>query len=519
MPLKAQYEFLVFLLLAVLVLEYVGRRLRLPPAASFITGGMLLAFLPGVPKIEIDPDLIMVVFLPPLLMSGAYFTHWRDFKAQIRGIISLALGAVLFTTAAVGLVLHALLPNLPLAICFAIGAIVSPPDAVAATAVLRKLKLPNKVISLLEGESLINDATGLVLFGIAVTAALTGAFSASHAVEWFLWLAIVGAAVGFGTGWLGMFVIRRLGETELVITATLLLSTASYICAEAVGGSGVLSTVASGLVVSWHQHDAVYAATRVRAHSFWKSLVFMMESLLFILIGLSLRDVVTRLSGDSDALYANVIPVVAVVFTVVVARFIWVALCALTFWPGGKGNRSSKGTSTFKNIAIIGWSGMRGVVTLAAALSFPAELPGRDLVLLSAFVVIVVTVFIQGSTQAPLARMLGIASADEKEELEVRKTAIRKHLAEVRQKAALTKPMRPSDHSKAARLAEPNAAGRPVKIMPSDQEDFKLALQLVRDARVELLRLYRKGEIHDHVLREIEYELDLEEMAVENRLS
>ncbi|ULJ75811.1 cation:proton antiporter [Rhizobium gallicum] len=432
MPLKAQYEFLVFLLLAVLVLEYVGRRLKLPPAASFITGGMLLAFLPGVPKVEIDPDLIMLVFLPPLLMSSAYFTAWRDFKAQLRGIVSLALGAVIFTTVSTGMVLHLLLPGLPLAVCFAIGAIVSPPDAVAATAVLRKLNLPNRLLSLLEGESLINDATGLVLFGIAVAAAVTGLFSASRAFERFLWLSIGGTAVGLVTGWLGMIIIRRLGETELVITATLLLSTASYICAEAIGGSGVLSTVATGLVVSWHQHDAVYASTRVRAHSFWKSLVFILESFLFILIGLSLREVLHRInSGDAQALYANAVPVAAVIVTVVLARFVWLGMCALTIWPWRHLGRTS-GRDMAANLTIIGWSGMRGVVTLAAALSFPSDLPGRDLVLLSSFAVIVVTVLIQGSTLAPLARILGVAASAEHLAREENKTAVRKRLAAFR---------------------------------------------------------------------------------------
>lgn len=515
MPLKAQYEFLIFLLLAVLVLEYAGRRLRMPPAAAFITGGMLLAFVPGVPKVEVDPELVMVVFLPPLLMSGAYFTSWRDFKAQLRGIISLALGAVVFTTVCVGLVLHFLMPALPLAICFALGAIVSPPDAVAATAVLRKLNLPSRLLSLLEGESLINDATGLVLFGIAVTAASTGLFSVTHAAGWFVWLAVAGLATGGATGWVGVFVIRRLEVSELVITATLLLSTASYIAAEAIGSSGVLATVACGLVVSWNQHDAVDPSTRVQAHSFWRSLVFILESLLFILIGLSLRDVATRLSGgDVEALLANAVPVAAVVVTVIVARFVWLATCAMGFLAGSR-PRPTTGKALAK-LVLVGWSGMRGVVTLAAALAFPSELPGRDIVLLSSFAVIVVTVFVQGMTLAPLARLLGIAAEEEKATLELNKTDVRKRLASLRQEIDPDNKPASSSFQTGSRCRTV-VFGKTRDPSAQSREYSEAMLKLVREARTELLRMYRRGEVHDHVLRDIEYELDLEEMAVENR--
>lgn len=508
MSLKLQYEFLVLLLLAVLVLEYVGRRLRLPPAASFIIGGMMLAVLPGVPQVEINPDLIMVVFLPPLLMSGAYFTHWRSFKSQLRAIISLAFGAVIFTTACVGFVLHFLVPTLPLAICFAIGAIVSPPDAVAATAVLRKLNLPNKLLSLLEGESLINDATGLVLFGIALTAAVSGLFSVSQAVGWFTWLALIGGSAGAAMGWLGTVVIRRLRETELVITATLLLSTASYVFAESVGGSGVLATVACGLVVGWYGHDAVYAATRVRAHAFWNSLVFILESLLFILIGLSLRDVLMRLSEENaKPLLENAAPVIAVVVTVIVCRFVWLGICALSILPSAKKAklRDSEGPD-FRSLLIVGWSGMRGVVTLTAALSFPANLPGRDLVLLASFSVIVVTVLVQGATLAPLARWLNIAASGERLELEKSKMMLRSHLAS-------------GEFGTVGPFSSTSTSGAEMGTQTAeDRERFESKLRHVREAREELLDMYRRGQVHDHLLREIEYELDLEEMAAEIRL-
>lgn len=513
MSLKTQYEFLVFLLLAVLVLEYVGRRLRLPPAAAFITGGMVLALVPGLPRIEFDPELVLVVFLPPLLMSGAYFTLWRDFRSQLKGILSLAVGAVIFTTLCVGLVLHQLLPGLPLAVCFAIGAVVSPPDAVAATAVLRKLNLPPKLLSLLEGESLINDASGLVLFGIAVTAATTGHFNLAQAGGWFLWLAVAGVLTGVASGTLGMFVIRRLRQAELVITMTLLLSSASYILAETIGASGVLSTVATGLIVSWHQHDAVFASTRVRAHSFWQSLVFLMESLLFVLIGLSLRDVVSRLGDDGGMIGSNVIPAVAVVVTVVIARFVWIALCSFTVWQDLLTKRGGRWKRALPQMTMIGWAGMRGVVTLAAALSFPADLPGRDLILTSSFAVIIATVFLQGTTLAPLAKILGVASADAGETVTETKRAVRRH---VRQAGPVIGGTRPLEAE--AGIDKASTQTTAIEAL-TERRHFERSLESIRAARSELVRVYRNGAIDDRVLRAIEYELDLEEMAAENRLS
>jgi Na+/H+ antiporter len=500
MSLKEQYEFLVFLLLAILILELVARRLGLPPAASLIAGGMALAFIPGVPDVRIDPELVLVVFLPPLLMSSSYFTIWQDFKRQMGGIVSLAFGAVIFTAVAVAVVLHLLLPELPLAVGFALGAIVSPPDAVAASAVLAKISLPGRLVTLLEGESLVNDATGLVLFAIAVGVAVTGQFDIYEAVGSFVWLSLSGAGVGALVGWLGMRAIRHLNETELVITATLLLSTTSYISAEAAGGSGVLAVVATGLIIGAGHHDSVSAGTRVRAQSFWRALVFIMESLLFVLIGLSLRDVVSRL-GESGMQYGDVVPIAAVVLTVIVARFVWVTGCGGLMSLETRLHLRRHHIITHRDLVVVGWSGMRGVVTLSAALAFPADLPGRDLVLVASFAVIVVTVMVQGTTLGPLARALGIAAPEERRKLQETKAAVRKHLVGLQQDPEEV------DH----RVALPFPHGLP------KQDHLAVTGKMLAAARKELLRMFRHGEIHEKVLREIEHELDLEEMALENR--
>ena len=261
----ARFELVLILMAAVIVLALLARRLRMPPAAAFILGGIALALIPGTPDVELDPDLVLVLFLPPLLMAGAYFTVWRDFHANLRIILQLAIGAVAFTTAVVGIVAHWMYPALPWAACFALGAIVSPPDAVSAKAVLQRLSLPPRVTVLLEGESLVNDATGLVLYRFAVTAALTGAFSAGHAVLSFGGLALGGVALGLGFGWLVTVLLLRLRDPTLSVIASFLAAWVSYIAGDWLHVSGVLSTVACGVVVGIRQHTVLSAATRAQA--------------------------------------------------------------------------------------------------------------------------------------------------------------------------------------------------------------------------------------------------------------
>src|SRR3984885_8759582 len=225
----SRFELVLILMAAIVVLELLARRLRMPPAAAFILGGIALALIPGTPDVELDPDLVLVLFLPPLLLAGAYFTVWRDFRANLRIILQLAIGAVVFTTAAVGVVAHWVDPALPWAACFALGAIVSPPDAVSAKAVLQRVSLPPRVMVLLEGESLVNDATGLVLYRFAVAAALTGAFSAGGAIVNFGTLAIGGVSVGFAFGWLVTALLKSMRDPTLTIICSFLAAWVSYI--------------------------------------------------------------------------------------------------------------------------------------------------------------------------------------------------------------------------------------------------------------------------------------------------
>ena len=433
-----QFEFLVALLIAIAALEVAARRFRLPPAAAFILGGLGLALTPGVPAFTLDAELVLLIFLPPLLMSAGYFTAWAEFRENLVAIGLLAIGAVIFTTMAVGVVAHVLVPGLPWPVCFALGAVVSPPDAVAATAVLKPLSLPGRLTATIEGESLLNDASSLVLFRLAVAASLTGTFSAVDAGRSFAVVAVGGVALGWAVGRAGLALLPRLRDSQLAILVTLLLPTVAYIGGERLHVSGVLAVVTAGIMVGRHQHAVVSAVTRIRAQAFWGVLTFLLESLLFVLIGLALRDVLERLADVPDAGRAVWLPVAGVVAATVLARLVWV----YGTWAGRHAARALRlpgvGAPSLATATIVGWAGMRGVVTLAAALSLPATVPGRDFVLVSAFAVILVTVLVQGTTLGPLIRLLRMSGSEDEQHRQRSEARARSRVADAQLQAIST---------------------------------------------------------------------------------
>jgi Na+/H+ antiporter len=521
------FELVFSMLLAILVLHWIASRLKLPPAVALLIGGGALAFVPGLPVIELDPELMLVVFLPPLLMDGAYFTAHAEFRRHIAGVLSLAVGAVIFTTLVVGLVTHWLLPDLPWAACFALGAIVSPPDAVSARAVLQTVKLPRRLSTLLEGESLLNDATGLVLFRFAVTAALTGTFSASAATGQFFVLALGGVAVGAAITGLWMLLLRRLDDDYLVVAASVLLCWAAYLAAESVHVSGVIATVTAGLAFGWFQHTIFSARVRLRATAFWQVMVFIFEAFIFILIGLSLRGVLERVGGIDMVVQQMAAPVLVIVLAMTAARFAWIfgsdVLLSMLRAFGVKRARPVGAAGA----TILSWAGMRGVVTLAVALTLPATLPGRDFMLVAAFAVILVTVLLQGTTLGALIRMLGIV---EDEPSEANLSASEAELAMIKaQKKAVEKLAYDND----GKLIHPQllerytrraAAATSYAGNESEHEGhinahFDVILAAVAAGRSELLRMRQAGDIDDETLHSLERDLDIEEVgALDSRV-
>ncbi len=517
-----QFELILLLMAVVVGLELLARRVNLPPAAALILGGIVLALVPTMPEIKLDPNLALVLFLPPLLMASAYLTVWRDFLANIRIILQLAVGAVVFTTLVVGVVAHLVQPSLPWAACFALGAIVSPPDAVSAKAVLARVKLPPRMVVLLEGESLVNDATGIVLFRLAVAASLTGAFSAGDAAISFGVLAAGGVMAGVIFGALSLVLMIRLRDPTLVAVTSLLVAWASYIGAEALHMSGVLSTVACGLVVGVWQHRVLSAAARTQTGAVWQATVFVLESLVFILIGLSLRGVLERLGGTWDSIAALLPAASAIVLAVILSRFAW--MLPATYLPRAL-IPALRRRDPYPPLAVpmvMSWAGMRGVVSLAAALSLPVEFPQRDFILATTFLVILVTVLVQGVTLAPLIRRLHLGDFTLQGTHTLSEHQARAHMAQAQLDVVHRESAGPDGTHRHPRLVEQYGYRARASARFSEAADelgshrdehFRVVLAAIAAGRAELLRLHRAGKIHDSVLHQLEGELDLEEMS------
>src|SRR5688572_25777195 len=399
----ALLQVVIFLLLCALALGWLSRRAQLPYPIALVIGGGLLGFVPRLPQLPFDPQFLLVLVLPPILYQAALLTSWRDFKAQLPQIGSLAFGLVLATTLAVGAALKFLVPDMPWAVAFTFGAIVSPPDAVAATAVLSRLSMSRRIVTVLEGESLVNDASGLVLYKFMVAAVLSGSFSLLDASGEFVLIALGGIAVGMLLAAIFVTIHRFLGDPFIEVLLSLAVPYLAYVAAEALHVSGVLAVVAAGLLRGRYSPEIVSAEMRILARSVWNILVFMLNSLVFILIGLQLSGVIDRLEGYSGwdlAAYALAISMIAIL-----VRFAWVYIAEYLV------TRPEPGEAF-----VISWCGMRGIVSLAAALALPIELadgapfPHRDLIVFLTFTVITVTLVVQGLTLAPLIRRLKLGA-------------------------------------------------------------------------------------------------------------
>ncbi|OAN52488.1 Na+/H+ antiporter [Sphingobium sp. TCM1] len=515
------FELLVAMLLAIIALHYAAHRLGLPPAVALLSGGALLAFLPGLPVISLDPELVLVIFLPPLLMDGAWFIALGHMKRHMLGIVSLAVGAVIFTTLLVAVVVHLLMPSLPWAACAALGAIVSPPDAVSARAVLQRVKLPRRLSILLEGESLLNDATGLVLFRFAIAAGVTGSFSAVDALGSFLALLVGGLLVGAAIGAAWVLLVRRLGDEYLMIASSMLAPWSAYLLGETFHVSGVIATVTTGLICGWYQHVVFSAAVRMRGTSFWAVMIFLMEATVFMLIGSSLRGVVERVGGFGVVLDDMAVPVLVILLALIVARFAWVfgadALLRL-FCAMGLPHRAPLGAA---RSAVLSWAGMRGVVTLAVALSVPQDFPGRDFMLVAAFGVILGTVLLQGTTLGLLIRWAGLSdteherprlSMSEAEAAMAKAQAVRVEALAYDADGTLLHPQLLTRYQRRAEISA-DYAGQEEHYADRLHAHFDLVLEAIAAGRAELLRLHRAGDIDEHVLQELERDLDLEELS------
>jgi monovalent cation/hydrogen antiporter len=415
----AHNEVQLLALLAVLgILLVLAAAESLPVPILLVTGGLLLGFAPGLPHLELAPDLVLVAILPPLLYSSAFFTGLRDLRANLRPISLLAIGLVVVTMCGVAVVAHAAIGGLSWASAFTLGAIVSPTDALAATEIARRIGAPRRVVAIIEGESLVNDGVALVLYKTAVTAAVTGTFSLWGA-SWRLVVNIVGGiAVGLAVGWVVRQVRRRVDDTPTEVALALLSGYLAYLPASAIGVSGVLAAVTIGVYMGWYTPQLTTVQTRLSGNAFWEIFVFLVNALLFALVGLQLRGIVDRLhvTGEliADAAY--------VALAVVLVRLVWVPI--FTYVPRllFRRVRERDPYPPWQAPLIISWAGIRGAVSLAAALALPTDLPGRDLIIFLTFAVILVTLVGQGLTLPYVLRLLRVPDdgAAEREDAKAR---------------------------------------------------------------------------------------------------
>jgi len=397
-------EVVLLLLVLVTALTIVARRLTVPYPIVMVLGGLALSRIPGVPEFDLPPDLVFFVFLPPLLFAGGYFTSLREFKANLRAIVLLAFGLVIFTAAVVAVVAYMLVPSLGWAGAFALGAIVAPPDAVAATAIFQRVGVPRRIVTILEGESLVNDATALVMYRFAVAAAAAGTFSLLDASSSFGVVLIGGVVICVVVAVAGEWLLARIRDTAIAVTITLLAPYAAYLSAEALHVSGVLAAVVGGLLANRALRRAS-SDVRVVGTAVWQMMLFLLNGLVFMLIGLQLP----RVLRDVDTDLSRLLGITAlIVLAVVIARFVWVY--PATYLPRlVPAARRTEPDLPWSGVFVVGWSGLRGVVSLAAALALPIGFPERNLILFVVFGVILVTLVGQGLTLPLVIKKLGVA--------------------------------------------------------------------------------------------------------------
>ncbi|MDB6034978.1 MAG: nhaK [Verrucomicrobiales bacterium] len=511
----SQLEQLLGLFIAAVILAAAARRVGAPYPVFLAVGGALLAFVPGAPSITVPPGLALALFVAPVLLDAAYDTSPRDLRDNWVPVAGLVIFAVGLTTAAVAVVAHAFVPAIPWAAAIALGAIVAPPDAVAATAVLRPLRPPQRLLTVLEGESLLNDATALLIYRVAVGAAIENGFSMSAIAPTFL-LAFVGSLIaGPVLGWL---VLRLMDHVQHVPTSIILQFVTTlgvWILAEQVRLSGVLTTVCYAMTLARTSPARVNARTRIPSYAVWETVVFALNILAFIFIGLQLRPILGSLEAADRARYFGVAG--TVLATVIVVRIAWTMLfnavvrrrhLRMGFNPPRPMLRPSIGSGL-----VVSWAGMRGIVSLAAAIALPPAFPYRDLIVLTAFAVVLGTLVIHGLTLKPLLRALNLHDNDpvSREVTLARQRALSAGLASIADDSSSSAEV--ARHAFSERLAPRGPGGESADGSgPGHQHFYRRAVEAARSA---VLAMRDKDEIGDDAFHLLEEELDRLEMALD----
>jgi len=520
------FELIVLLLAVVTILATIAKWIKFPIPIMLVLMGLLLSLVPGLPEIQLNPEIIFVIFLPPLLYEAAWNTSWNEFRTNIRPISLAGFGLVFFTTTAVGVIAHLLIPNIGWPECFVLGAIVSPPDAVAATSITKGLGLNKRIISILEGESLVNDASGLIAYKYGIAAVATGNFIFWKAGADFLLVVSGGIAIGLAVGYVISLIHKRILNDPLIeTTLTLLTPYISYLVAEHFHVSGVLAVVTNGLYITYRQSEIFSSATRMQAAATWQIVIFILNGVVFILIGLQLRHVLAGITNHSFVellLYGGVISV-----GVIVVRFIWVFPAA--YLPRiNKKIRNREKNFSGKSVLIVSWTGMRGVVSMAAALALPMMLnglpfPNRDLIIFLTFSVIITTLVLQGLSLPYLIKAMRVPKYSRaKEEFNIKYKMANNSVIYIEENLSLGEltdevlsQIKTKYEIKINKMSSTSMVSSQAKEPSRAEHVFnqfnEIQAKLIAAER-EFIKLQRKqGNADDEVLRKIEYELDLEE--------
>jgi Na+/H+ antiporter len=527
---EAKFQIFLILLAVLAGASLLARRVNVAPAILLLLTGVVLAFVPGMPTLELPPELVLLVVLPPLIYSASVAMSWREFKRNLRPIIMLSVGCVIFTACAVAAATHYLI-GLPWNVGFLLGAIVAPPDVVAPLAIARKLGMPRRILVILEGEGLANDATALILYRFAVVAISTGAFSLPKATGTFVAIVAGEALFGAAVGWLSLRARHRARDPQIEITLSLITPYVAYWIPEHFGGSGVIATVACGLYMSWNGPLLISSATRLQGIFFWDLVIFLIEGSLFLLTGFQMRS----LYENSKAFPLNEIlfstALVAVI--IIVARFAWVYPATYLPLLLSKRLRARNPMPSWRTTFVIAFTGVRGAVSLAAALALPFVLPDgqsfpyRDLILFVSFGVIFITLVGVGLGLPPLVRRLGVndvgraeSIAEHESEIAARREALG---AALKSLDAITDDRELSDEVvKLLRARHETRADQLPDSLNPDAHDVSaagtaLTRELISAERKFIHVMLRDGKITDEIRRRIERDLDLEEASLANR--
>lgn len=430
------FPFYLAIIVLIVLLIMLGNRIKVAYPVLLVLAGLAISFIPGIPVLKIDPELIFIIFLPPLLYEAAWANSWKELWHWRRIIGSFAFVVVFLTAISVALVSNAFIPGFSLALGFLLGGIVSPPDAVSAAAILKFVKVPKRMASILEGESLLNDASSLIIMRFAMVAVATGQFVLHEAALSFVWMIAGGVAIGLLIGLVFIKFHKWLPtDVNMDIILTFVTPYAMYIGAEAAHASGVLAVVSGGLFLSYHRHRFLSGASRLRGESVWQSLVFLLNGLVFILIGLDLPEITAGLKAEGISFYQATGYGLLITATLIIGRMLAGYGAAVTTVVAGRFITVADRNPGFKAPLLLGWTGMRGVVSLAAALSIPVTFdngvlfPQRNLILYITFIVILVTLVLQGLTLPILIRKVKLPDFNDHLPEEETEIMIREELA------------------------------------------------------------------------------------------